>query len=104
MPVFHQKRDAMIFGSYGITIGNLQNLESRHLQLKAAWGPVIFAHPAAHFDARFLSQLIEGVELFLGEISLESDALNRAGSVTQEQELQLAAAALVVDPPTQDDF
>src|SRR5437867_8167933 len=104
MPVLHQERGPVLLGCDWIVLGNLENPKPGQVHFVPARGAAVLAHFSLNLNAGLLGQLVQEIELFRGEGSLEGHTLNNPRSVTQQDELQLSAAALVVDPSAKSDF
>ena len=101
MAMIHQKIDAVILGRDGIRRlfrNALHNVRAFHVELVSARRARFFADLSANDQRRFLRQILQRFEQFLGQRAFHRDALDDAGAVAQLRETNFSAAAKIVQP------
>src|SRR5690606_31787251 len=77
------------------------DLEVVDVEFDAARRAVVLARRAADLQGRLLAEPLEAVEDLLADLLLVDDRLDDPGAVAQVQEVDLALAPLLVEPPAQ---
>jgi hypothetical protein len=98
MAVIEQEGDPVLLRRDRILGRLVHHLQIGHPEFVAERRALVLAHRAGDDQRRFLRQMLGARELLGRDVLLEHHALQRAGAVADEQEVQLAARALVVEP------
>src|SRR5271155_781502 len=101
MALVEEKGHAMFLGRNRIVRGGGDDPQAADGQFIAAWSPLILAHRTADLNGALLAQMVGGLEAFRAEVGPRSDALTNAGAVTEQQEMNFATGAAVVQPTLQ---
>jgi hypothetical protein len=83
---------------YGIILNGLKDFDTRDAQLVTAWGTVILLDHTLDNDAGLSAESGTGIEGLVVNVPLTDDALREAGPVTEDEEMDLALGAAVVEP------
>ena len=102
--VLHQERRAVVLRRDRVVVDALQHGGRRHVQLVAAGRARVLPHVPGELDRGLLPRLLERVPRLGRDRLLRDDGLRVARAVADDQELQLAARALVVDPAADEDL
>ena len=94
----------MFFGSDRKFFGNRFNLVIRDVKLKTAWRPLIGTHFTSYDDGAFLSDPVKLLKHFRRYGICHNHALNVAGAVAKNQELNFSGRTFVVQPAFDCDF
>ena len=94
----HQVIDAVLLRRDGIVVRFADDLEAVRDQFVAAGRARLFFHRAGHDDGAFLTQVIGLLERRLVHVALAHHDLEKAGPVTDHEEMNLAARSAVVQP------
>ena len=86
-----------------VILGELHDVDAFERYLVAPRGSPILAHSAADDDRRFLRQNADAVPALLIDVLFCRNDLDDASAIADQQERDLAAGSLVVDPATQRD-
>ena len=98
MAMIHQELDAVLFGRDRIVGRDLDHLQVRHVQLKAAGSALIGADGPRDDERRLLGQLGGGFKRFGRNRLLENHTLNDTRPVPDEHKLQASFVRSAVDP------
>ncbi len=102
--VAHEEIDAVGLGRDGIALGGRDDPGVGYGQFVASDTAGVGADDSGDAQRGFLAQVLEAVEQLFGDVGLFDDALAEAGAVAEDDELNLAAGAAVVDPAVEGDF
>ena len=94
----------MLFWRDGIVMRDLDRRERGDVDLVAAGGAPVFFDAACELEGGFLSHGFCGRPGLRGHRGLGDDRLREPAAIAHDQELQLAAGALVMEPSIQTDF
>ena len=99
MPAIEQKVDTVLFRRDGVIARLADDLEAVDVDLVSARRPLVGAGRAGDDDGRFLRQMVGGLEDLLAYRCLRHHGLDETAAVSEDQEMDLAARAPVVEPP-----
>src|SRR6185436_15182621 len=105
--LIHEEFDAMLLGCYwkGILFGNhLLGLDIREIHFVSAGSARVFADSPGDNDGRFVCKGFRRGKYFRRNRISDKHPLDVAGTVPDNQELNLAARSLVMDPTLQRNF
>src|SRR4051794_30581762 len=103
MPVRQQKIRAVLLGTDGVVLGDLQDLKALAIELDPALGALVLTDLAGQYYRRFLGQLIELFEGRIGNVTLYPDDLDDPRTVAHQKEADFSGAALVINPSAKRD-
>ncbi len=101
MAVVEEERGSVLLRRDRIVDGLGEQRQVTHRELIAERRAGVGAHGAGHLDGRLLCEPTGALEQLRGDVLHEHDALDRPRAVAQEQEVELAARASVVQPAPQ---
>jgi hypothetical protein len=96
--------DAVLFRRDGVVVRRADDLEALHVDLVSARRARVGPRRAGHHDRRLLGQMIGGLEDVLAHGGLRHHRLDEARPVAEDEEMNLAARAAVMEPPFDGDF
>ena len=99
VPAVEQVVDAVLLRRDRVVVRLADDLEALDVDLVAARRPLVGARRAGDDDRRFLRQVIGRLEQLVADRGLRHHRLDEAGAVAEDQEMDLAARAAVVQPP-----
>ena len=104
MPQVEQKGDPVLFGRDRIVGRGRVNLEVLDRQLETAGCAFVLAYEAGDLERSLLPQMVGGGEGVGANFIEHGDALANSGAVAQQQEMDFAARAAVVEPSLERHF
>ena len=104
MPAVEQVIDAVLLRRDGVVVRLADDLEALDVDLVSARRARVRTRRAGHHDRRFLRQMIGGLEDLLAHGGLRHHRLDEARAVAEDEEMDLAARAAVMEPPFDGDL
>ena len=104
MAQVEQKGDPVLLGRDRIVDRGCVDLKALDRQLEAAGRALVFAHHTGHLERGLLPQMVGGGERVGADFIEQGDALAYSGAVAQQQEVDFAARAAIVEPSLERDF
>src|SRR5579885_3579081 len=104
MTQIEQERDAMLFRGDWIVGGWRIDAEALDRQLETAGRAPLFAHHAGHLERGLLPEVIGCGERLRADLVQQRDALAHPGAVAQQQKMDLAARAAIIEPSLERHF
>ena len=102
--VLHEKRRPVVLRRDRVVVDALQHGGRGHVHLVPAGRALVLPHVAGELDRGLLPRLVERLPGLGRDRLLRDDGLREARPVADDQELQLPARALVVDPAADEHF
>ena len=104
MAAVEEKVDAVLLRRNRIVVRRADDLQALDVDLVAARRPLVGACRPRNDDRRFLAQMIRRRKQLVADGSLRHHGLNEAGTVAQDEEMNLPARTPVVQPPLDGDL
>ena len=103
VPAVHQVVDAVLLRRDRVVVRLGDHREAGPGQLETALGPRVGAHPAGDDDGGLLGEVVGPGKQLLADVGLRHHDLDEAGPVPDDEEMDLAARAAVVQPAPEGD-
>ena len=104
VPAIQQEIDAVLLRRDRVVVRLADDLVVLDVDLVAARRPLVRPGRAGDDDGGFLGEVIRRLERLVADRGFRHDRLDEAGAVPQNQEVDLAARAAVVQPPLDRDL
>src|ERR1700723_1048584 len=104
MAQIEQKGRAVFLGRDRIVDRGRPHLKMLDREFAAAGSALVLANYARDFERSFLSEMVGGSKGLGAEVVNRRHALAHSGAVANEQEMDLSARTMVVEPSLERDF